>query len=525
MASLVTSHFRIHNAIQFLESFSETNPNIYYLFAGKSYAYANDATPPTPVDSYDSTYYDFWRDIIGLKRIQVSDVTHCIPRFNWTANTVYTQYTSNNASLSGSPFYVMTSQDNVYKCIDNNFGANSTVVPTGTSTSIISTADNYRWKFLYTVSAGEKNKFLTNQFIPVKNISANDSSAQWIVQQAAANGSIEHIQITANGSGYLSTSNVFSSISNSTVFILGSNAIGTDDAYVGSSIMITSGKGSGLGGSLRKIINYVGVTRSLTVNTAFTITPNTTSTYSVSPTVIISGDSGTTETKRATAWVSNTVGGQVRKISMIRVGVNYSSANVVISANTSRGSGAKAIPIISPVRGHGSSPVNELFGKYMMMNIQLKGAESNTLPTNNDIRTIGIIRDPLLRNGSAANTSVIDQTHRITVNVVSGDFTTDEVIRGNQSGAKGRLVYFANTNSSRTKGVLKLIRLVTSGIGQSFAEGETVQGVTSGYTANVISYIRPALKEYTGVIIYNENRVPITRASDQLEDVKIVLSF
>jgi hypothetical protein len=58
MASLVTSHFRIHNAIQFVESFSETNPNIYYLFAGKSYAYANDAVPPTPVDSYDSTYYD-----------------------------------------------------------------------------------------------------------------------------------------------------------------------------------------------------------------------------------------------------------------------------------------------------------------------------------------------------------------------------------------------------------------------------------------------------------------------------------
>ena len=170
MASLVTSHFRIHNAIQFLESFSETNPNIYYLFAGKSYAYANDAIPPTPVDSYDSTYYDFWRDIIGLKRIQISDVTHCVPRYNWTANTVYTQYTSNNASLVSSQFYVMTTQDNVYKCIDNNRGGQSTVVPTGTSSSIISTSDNYRWKFLYTVSAGEKNKFLTSRFIPVKNI-------------------------------------------------------------------------------------------------------------------------------------------------------------------------------------------------------------------------------------------------------------------------------------------------------------------------------------------------------------------
>ena len=523
MASLVTSHFRIHNAIQFLESFSETNPNIYYLFAGKSYAYANDAVPPTPVDSYDSTYYDFWRDIIGLKRIQVSDVTHCVPRYNWTANTVYTQYTSNNASLSGSAFYVMTTQDNVYKCIDNNRGGPSTVVPTGTSSSIISTTDHYRWKFLYTISAGEKNKFLTNNFIPVKNISANDSSAQWIVQQAAANGSINNINITSNGSGYLTTSNSFSSITNTTVVVLKSNAVATDDIYNGSSIIITSGLGSGQRGSIQKIINYVGATRTLTLESPFTVTPNTSSIYIVSPTVTISGDSGATSAKRATAWVSNTQGGQVRTISMIGVGQNYSTANVAISANS--GSGATAIPIISPYGGHGSNPVNELFGKYIMMNTQLQGAESNTLPTNNDIRTIGIIRDPLLRNGFAANTSTIDQTHRIQVNTVSGDFTTDEKIRGATSGASGKLIYFANTNGARTQGTLKLIRLVTSNTGGSFVPGEILTGISSGFTATVVSYTRPALKEYTGVIIYNENRVPITRASDQIEDIKIILSF
>ena len=523
MASLVTSHFRIHNAIQFFESFSETNPNIYYLFAGKSYAYANDAVPPTPVDSYDSTYYDFWRDIIGLKRIGISDVSHCIPRYNWTANTIYTQYTSNNASLVSSQFYVMTTQDNVYKCIDNNRGSQSTVVPTGTSSSIISTADNYRWKFLYTISAGEKNKFLTSNFIPVKNISANDSSAQWIVQQAAANGAINNITITSNGSGYLTTSNSFSSITNTTVVVLKSNAVATDDVYNGSSIIITSGLGSGQRGSIQKIVNYVGVTRTLTLAAPFTVTPNTSSIYVISPTVTVSGDSGSTSAKRATAWVSNTQGGQVRRISMIGLGQNYSTANVAISANS--GSGATAIPIISPYGGHGSNPVNELFGKYIMMNTQLQGAESNTLPTNNDIRTIGIIRDPLLRNGSAAFGSVIDQTHRIQVNIVSGDFTTDEKIRGGTSGASGKLIYFANTNSARTRGTLKLIRLVTSNNGGSFVPGETLTGLTSGFTANVISYTRPALKEYTGVIIYNENRIPITRASDQIEDIKIILSF
>ena len=419
----------------------------------------------------------------------------------------------------------MTNQDNVYKCIDNNRSANSTIKPSGVSTDIITTADKYRWKFLYTISAGEKNKFLTSSYIPVKTITANDSSAQWIVQSAVANGTIEHIAITANGTGYLTTSNTFSSITNSTVVVLKGNAVATDDIYNGSTIIISSGLGSGFVGSIRKIVNYVGASKTLTVNTAFSVTPNTSSTYIISPRVIVSGDSGSTEGKRAIAWVSNTFGGQVRTITMISRGLHYSTANVTISANSSHGSGATAIPVISPKDGHGSNPVNELFGKYIMMNVQLQGAESNTLPTNNDIRTIGIIRDPLLRSGSAANSSVIDQTHRITVNVKSGDFTNDEVISGGTSGAKGRFVYFANTNTARTQGTLKLIRLVTNGVGGPFVAGETVTGATSGKTANVVSYARPALKEFTGVIIYDENRVPITRASDQIEDIKVILSF
>jgi hypothetical protein len=66
---------------------------------------------------------------------------------------------------------------------------------------------------------------------------------------------------------------------------------------------------------------------------------------------------------------------------------------------------------------------------------------------------------------------------------------------------------------------------VTNGIGGTFVPGENLTGLTSGFTANVVSYTRPALKEYTGVIIYNENRIPITRSADQIEDIKIVLSF
>jgi hypothetical protein len=42
MASIVTSKFRIHNAEQFVESFSEASNTIMYLFIGKSTAFPDD---------------------------------------------------------------------------------------------------------------------------------------------------------------------------------------------------------------------------------------------------------------------------------------------------------------------------------------------------------------------------------------------------------------------------------------------------------------------------------------------------
>ena len=71
----------------------------------------------------------------------------------------------------GTTFYVVTSDYNVYKVISNNNGANSTVATTGTSTNILTTADGYKWKFMYSISASDVNKFVTSD-IPVKTIGA-----------------------------------------------------------------------------------------------------------------------------------------------------------------------------------------------------------------------------------------------------------------------------------------------------------------------------------------------------------------
>ena len=88
-----------------------------------------------------------------------SDVAFVAPRRNWISGTVYdiyrhdygeriistsTQQSANSVfNLYDANFYVMNSERNVYKCLDNNNNdsAGSTVEPTGTDTIVLSTAD------------------------------------------------------------------------------------------------------------------------------------------------------------------------------------------------------------------------------------------------------------------------------------------------------------------------------------------------------------------------------------------------
>lgn len=529
MAGIITKRFRIANAKQFYDTVIAGTKK-FYIFIGRVTPYSDENAPTTPTDTIRNTHFDGYRDMIAMKRVQNSDISHVILKYNWSNNTAYTQYTDTSTTIfptstsltSNTTSYVVTDSDNVYRCISNNRGGRSTIKPTGTSTSIINTVDGYRWKFLYNVGGAEKAKFYSTSYIPVKTLTANDGSAQFSVQQAASNGAIHTINITANGTGYVSTSNTFSAISNSTTVVLKSNAVTTDDIYTKSTIYISAGLGSG---QLRKIVNYVGATRTATVNTAFTQTPNTSSTYIVGPNVIIMGDAGGASAQRATAYVSNSAYGQIRKITVISEGLNYSTANATISANSSYGSGAVIVPVISPKGGHGKDPVQELGGCQVMLSVRVTGSESNTFPTNNDFRMVGLLADPVLRGGPVANASVIDQCTRLTVTTLTGDLTADEVITGGTSGAKSRFVRFANTNNARTAGIVRVIRTTTNGTGGFYVAGETITGSVSGKTATIASFAKPAVREHTGSIIYTENRTSIQRAAEQLEDIKMVVKF
>jgi hypothetical protein len=116
-------------------------------------------------------------------------------------------YRDTDEDMYDRTYYVLTDENNVYKCIFNNKGGASTVKPTGFSTSSFTTSDGYTWKYMYTISLGDANKFLTSVHMPVKTITASDGSTesdrQLAVQNAAVNGAIEVIETVNVGSGYL----------------------------------------------------------------------------------------------------------------------------------------------------------------------------------------------------------------------------------------------------------------------------------------------------------------------------------
>jgi hypothetical protein len=361
----------------------------------------------------------------AAKRITTADVTHAVPRYDWTSGTTYDQYDDQDTNLLEDDFYVITEDFNVYKCLFNAGATASTTKPTGVSTSPFTAADGYIWKYMYTVTTAKALKFLTNDYIPVQQLDTDDGTDQWDVQAAAVDGGIHVVKVVSGGSAYGSA-----------------------------------------------------------------------------PAVTITGD-GTGATANSTI-----VAGVVTKVTITAAGTGYTRASVAFASGA-----ATATAIISPKGGHGANAIEELGGKYIMLNVRLDGTESNTFSTANEFRQVGIVRDPFLYGTTTrAVASSFRQSFRYQLSGISGTFALDETITSGSNTAS--VVEFATPNL-----------FTTLPLNLPFANSASVTGGTSAATGTVAVISTPGLQPYTGDIIYVENRVPISRASDQIEDVKLIIQF
>ena len=489
MPAIITNKFRINNAEQFSESFSEASPEVYYLGIGRPQAFATqtrgdlrtenqgtDSAAITPADSVIEEFNTF-DDLLAVKKITTSDTSFVIPRRNWTTTTVYDYYrhdygnrvtgttttqTANSGAttLFDATFYVLTTARNVYKCLDNNGNAASTTEPTGTSTSILTTADGYKWKYMYSLSATQQANFLSTDFMAV----ATDAT----ISSAAVDGAISTVKIKSGGTG------------------------GTNGTFT--SIPI---RGDGTGGVISATVS----------------------------------------------------GGVVTAVTVTTAGTGYTIAYVrnadIVSAGATSLSGAEIDVIIPPKGGHGFNAVSELGGFFVMLNVSLEGTESAStgdFTAENDFRRIVLIRNAF-SGGTAASATTLRGTKavRFAASPTPGTFTVDEKITQATTGAVGKVVEYDSTNR-----ILHYIQtrfndegLSSLGNRTAFSGANVITGATSAATGTpsavasetadqitfTSGYKDTELDRHKGDIIYIENRAPITRASDQTENIKLVIEF
>ena len=260
-------------------------------------------------------------------------------------------------------------------------------------------------------------------------------------------------------------------------------------------------------------------------------------------------------------------GGRIVNATVTSGGSNYSFGKVIIDEingiGAGTGSGGAIDVIIPPKGGHGSNPAIELGGYRVMINTKFTYDEvSGDFPTDNDYRRIGLNLNPLkYGTEELADAITLSSTNAVIFSPdFTGSFNTDEIITqtrtigGQQVTARGRVVSWNSTTKvlkyyqNRVDGIFPEI----SGNKTVFDGGNTVVGSGSGTSADpdinfpiipgeatrVINnteydlgmsftsgYAKPEVKKDSGKVIYIDNRRAISRAGDQIEDIKIVVEF
>jgi hypothetical protein len=474
------------------------------------YRYATEDVPPIPLDNQAevNAIYD---EIIAAKRITDTFARAVIRRYNWdlVANPKYDmwkpdysatpaggggigkQTATGASSIADAKFYVMNSAYEVFKCLyngqnpSNATGQNATEEPittganyaAGTGLYTETTGAGYIWKYMYTIPTDDVLRFLSSDFMPIVLPS---NASRTAVTAAAVDGACDVALIEDAGTGLPASQTLYTAI-----------------------------RGDGTGGIVRFVTNGSG---------------------NITTAAIQARGSGYTY---ANVLLTN--------------GNVFSNVGLTTSVTVTAGAKGAIEVILPPLGGHGKDHESELNAKRVMTNIRLTYSEgSGDFPVDNDFRRIGILKDPYNFGTTTFSTAdTLSGLKAIKINGATADFIPDERIQQTVSGgtAFGTVVSWTLDNGSTTAGVLKYIQTndahTDSGVVRSFNGSNVVTGAlssasgtpTTAYSSSTggvtfsAGYANPEIANNSGDIIYVENRRLITRAPDQIEDIKLVIEF
>ena len=469
MPAIITEHFRQHNAEQFFESFSEAAPTTYYLFIGKSTPFTlstsggSDNSPPVPTDDIVTEHYK-WDSMLAAKLISSSDVSYVIPRRNWANNTIYDMY-EHDISTSNT---TTSGATNLYA-----------------GTYYFMTADYRVYKVLdnnggVAYSGSEPTsetstpfelggyrlqymyKITTSEVTKFLTSDFIPVSTDTTVSGDAVNGALDVVRTTA-GSGY------------------------TDGTYY------SPVDGDGTNGIVK---------------------------------IVVAGGSIVKQGSAGTNMYTIGSGYTFANVDLTNV---YTNVGLSTAGNIGSGTGGSVQPIISPNGGHGFDAVHELGAHFVMTNIKLEQNEGTDFTVANDFREVGIIKNPFnFGTTTVATSSTARQTYSVTLTAApTVPYEIDETITQSVTGAVGRVVEFDATNNIIYYQQEQYANYGVAANGNviAFSGSNVITGSTSNGVGTASTYANPELQPDSGKVIYIENRRPISRASDQTEDIKIVVEF
>jgi len=244
--------------------------------------------------------------------------------------------------------------------------------------------------------------------------------------------------------------------------------------------------------------------------------------YTSTPTVTVTGN-GTKA--KAGATIS---GGQVVKVELIdssgnyTLGSGYNFADVSVTGGGSPTKPASVRAILSTPLGLGGDPRDDLRSTAIMFNVKPEGTENTDFIVGNDFRQVGLMKDLKDSSGSVdftASTGII--LKQLKLSSVTSGFTSDNTIEGSTSGVQALIDKVDSSN-------IWYHQTEVTGFG-NFDSGENITE-TDGNGAGVLNasfapYINPEIDAFSGQLLYIDNRAAITRATDQTEDIKIVIQI
>ena len=234
----------------------------------------------------------------------------------------------------------------------------------------------------------------------------------------------------------------------------------------------------------------------------------------------------------------------------VNLGSDYIFSDSSLSSSTTLGSGTggEVTVIIGPKGGHGFTAIDELGGHYVMTATTITEAEGDDFSVANDFREVGLVVNPnAFGTSTVASATTARQTYAVKFATASGTFDVDEKISQASTGAIGKVVEYDSSNKIlyyQQERFGDYGTNSTTGAFVAFSGANLITGSTSGATGTPQStgsetvtlannntaiftagYANPELDPDSGDIVYIENRKPIQRASDQTEDIKLIIEF